>query len=98
MQAVFLLDTLNAGSNLSTETTRRIKQNVTDALFTARVFLPGLFEKNVFLILNLILPLVDFLTDAINAGNGLHTKYIRPITLENGKITYTVHDLKLLHP
>ena len=82
MQVVFLLDTFNAGSNLSTETTRRIKQNVTDALFTARVFLPGLFKKNVFLILNIVLPLVDFLTDAINAGNGLHTKYIRPLTLK----------------
>ena len=77
MQVVFLLDTLNA--NLSTETTRRIKQNVTDALFTAKLFLPGLFEKNVFLILNLLLSLVDFSTDAINAGNGLHKKlYITP--------------------
>jgi len=73
---LFLLDTSNAGSNLSSNTTGRIKQNVTDALFTARVFLPGFFEKNVFLILNLILPLVDFSTDAINAGNGLHTKII----------------------
>ena len=76
MQVVFLLDTLNAGSNLSTEKTGRIKQNVTAALFTARVFLPGLFEKNVFLILNLVLPLVDFLTDAINAGIGLHITII----------------------
>mgnify|MGYP006944968752 CR=1 FL=1 len=82
MQVVILLDTLNAGSYLSTATTTRIKQNVTDALFTARVFLPGLFEKNVFLILNIFLPLVDFLTDAINAGNGLHTKYIRQLTLK----------------
>ena len=88
------LDTSNAGSN---DTTGRIKQNVTDALFTARVFLPGLFEKNVFLILNIVLPLVDFLTDAINAGNGLHTKnkyYARlnrlapPTLKENGTITY----------
>ena len=76
MHLLFLLDTSNAGSNASNDTTGRIKQNVTDALFTARVFLPGLFEKNVFLILNIVLPLVDFLTDAINAGNGLHTKNI----------------------
>ena len=75
----YFLDTSNAGSNLSSNTTGRIKQNVADALFTARIFLPGFFEKNVFLILNLILPLVDFSTDAINAGNGLHTKlYISP--------------------
>jgi len=80
LPTVYYLNTSNAGSNLSSNTTCcnctvatvRIKQNVTDALFTARVFLPGLFEKNVFLILNLILPLVDFSTDAINAGNGLH--------------------------
>jgi len=90
LQVVFLLDTLKAGSNLSTDTAVRVKQNVTDALFTAKLFLPGLFEKNVFLILNLLLPIVDFSTDAVNSGNGLHTKsiyYTRLNTLNNGAIT-----------
>ena len=59
----FLLDTSNAG-------TERIKQNVAAALFTARQFLPGFFDRKAFLIVSLILPLVDFLTDGINAGSG----------------------------
>ena len=84
-----LLDTLNTGSNVSTDTTGRIKRNVADALFTARAFLPGLFERKVLLILNIVLPLVDFSTDAINAGNGLKTiiiYYARLSTLNNGAI------------
>jgi len=50
----------------------RTTHDLTDALFTARVFLPGFFQRNVFLIMNLVFPLVDFSTDVINAGNGLH--------------------------
>ena len=73
MRVLFLLDTSNAGSN---DTIGRIEYNVTDALFTARLFLPGLFQRNFFLFLNLVLPLVDFGTDAINAGSGLNRKII----------------------
>ena len=38
--------------------------------YTAKLYLPGLFQRNAFLILNLILPFVDILTDYINAGYG----------------------------
>jgi len=65
-----LLDASNTGSNGSNDTTRPIKQNVAAALFMARAFLPGFFDRKAFLILNLVLPLVDFLTDGINAGSG----------------------------
>jgi len=41
------------------------------ALFTARAFLPGLFERKAFLIVGLVLPLLDFATDCINAGTVL---------------------------
>lgn len=37
-------------------------------LYTAQLFLPGLFQRKAFLILNLLLPFVDFITDYINAG------------------------------
>ena len=37
-------------------------------LYTAKLYLPGLFQRNAFLILGIILPLVDMLTDYINAG------------------------------
>ena len=77
MQILFLLDTFTADSDtVSNSSNDTIKQNVTDALFTARAFLPGLFDRNVFLILNMVLPSVDFLTDVINAGSGLHTQVI----------------------
>ena len=98
MQVLILIDTSNAGSNVSIDTTGRIKQHVTDALFTARAFLPGFFERKVFLILNIVLPMVDFSTDAVNAGNGLHAKNIyharlNIATAKNGVITYSWVDV-----
>jgi len=69
---IFLLDTSNAESNDEIG----FKHNLTDALFTARAFLPGFFQRNVFLIMNLVFPLLDFSTDVINAGNGLHRTVI----------------------
>ena len=70
MVELFLLDASNAGSNGSNDRIGRIKENVIDALFTARLFLPGFFQRNIFLFLSLILPLVDFSTDDVNAGSG----------------------------
>ena len=45
------------------------------ALFTARAYLPGLFERKAFLIVGLALPLLDFATDCINAGTVLLKTY-----------------------
>ena len=51
----------------------RISQETVAALYAAKLFLPGP-KENVFrrllFYLKLILPLVDFLTDWINAGTG----------------------------
>ena len=37
-------------------------------LYTARLFLPGFFQRRAFLIFLAALPLIDFITDYINAG------------------------------
>ena len=47
---------------------KRIKLEVLIALYTARAFLPGLFQRQLFLIVFLILPIFDLSTDWINAG------------------------------
>ena len=39
-------------------------------LYSDQLFLPGFFQRQAFLILNLFLPIVDFITDYINAGFG----------------------------
>jgi len=54
-------------------------------LFTARAYLPGLFERKAFLIVGLTLPLLDFATDCINAGSVLLKKYLQPL-ISNYKI------------
>jgi len=57
--------------NVSPYSARRTKRNYTIGLFTARAFLPGLFERKAFLIVSLMLPLLDFATDCVNAGTVL---------------------------
>ena len=52
--------------NISTLMTRE----VVIMLYTARIYLPGLFQRKAFLLVSLLLPFVDFTTDWINAGNG----------------------------
>jgi len=56
---------------VSPYSTGAIKRNSTIALFTARAFLPGLFERKAFLIVGFFLPLLDFATDCVNAGTVL---------------------------
>ena len=53
-------------------TTRLLKREVVIMLYTAKLYLPGLFQRKAFLIVGLMLPFVDFSTDCINAGNGSH--------------------------
>ena len=48
----------------------KLSQEAITALYVAREFLPGFFQKKVFLIISLILPFVDFITDYSNAGTG----------------------------
>ena len=50
--------------------TRNLEREVVIMLYTAKLYLPGLFQRKAFLILGLLLPFVDFTTDCINAGNG----------------------------
>jgi len=70
----------NVSDNELTETdnesdpTRPRHRSSTIALFTARAFLPGLFKRKVFLIVGLLLPLLDFATDCMNAGAVLLNK------------------------
>ena len=46
-------------------------------LYTAQIYLPGLFQRKAFLLVSLLLPFVDFTTDWMNAGNGLQYEFIR---------------------
>jgi len=72
--------------DVSADSTTRTSHNSTIALFTARAFLPGLFERKVFLIVGLLLPLLDFATDCINAG---------PVLLKNIMDFYSSFIIKI---
>lgn len=50
---------------------RLIKREVVIMLYTAQLYLPGLFQRKAFLIVSLLLPFVDVATDWMNAGIGL---------------------------
>ena len=64
----FLSSEKMASNSIKSEMTRE----VVTYLYTAKLYLPGFFQRNAFLIIGLILPLVDMLTDYINAGYGVH--------------------------
>ena len=49
---------------------RRVKREVVAVLYASKLFLPGMAARRIFLILQLLLPLVDFATDWVNAGIG----------------------------
>ena len=49
-------------------TNSKIPREVVIYLYTAKLYFPGLFQRNAFLIIAIIMPLVDLLTDYINAG------------------------------
>ena len=51
-------------------TTRMLNREVVIMLYTAKLYLPGLFERKAFLLITILLPFLDFTTDWINAGNG----------------------------
>jgi len=44
-------------------------------LYTKKLYLPGFFERKAFLIIFAALPLVDFITDYINAGEVLFVQF-----------------------
>lgn len=48
----------------------RLSEDAIIELYVEREFLPGFFQTKVFLIISLILPFVDFITDYSNAGTG----------------------------
>ena len=50
-------------------TTRMLKREVVIMLYTAKLYLPGLFQRKAFLLITMLLPFLDFTTDWINAGN-----------------------------
>ena len=55
--------------------TRLIKREVVIMLYTAQLYLPGLFQRKAFLIVSLLLPFVDVATDWMNAGIGLQLMF-----------------------
>ena len=58
-------------STTKSSLTTRIKEEVVIALYTAGLYLPkGRTSHPVLLIIKIFLPLVDMLTDWVNAGNG----------------------------
>ena len=46
----------------------KITRELAISFYTAKMFLPGNFSKPIFLILQMILPFVDYGTDYANAG------------------------------
>ena len=56
--------------NANKRPSRLLKREVVIMLYTAKLYLPGLFQRKAFLLVGLLLPFVDFTTDWINAGNG----------------------------
>ena len=54
-------------------TTRMLKREVVIVLYTAKLYLPGLFQRKAFLLITMLLPFLDFTTDLINAGNSSQT-------------------------
>ena len=70
MYAIFIDMKLSQSGKSKPSVKKRLTREVVITLYTAREFLPGFFQQQFFLILNLVLPLVDFSTDWVNAGNG----------------------------
>ena len=53
---------------MSDKTNKRLTREVVKKLFHARVFLPGLTDRNVCLWVFIFLPFLDYATDWNNAG------------------------------
>ena len=70
MYTIFIDMKLSKSGKSKPSFKKRLTREVVITLYTARQFLPGLFQRQFFLILHLVLPVVDFSTDWVNAGNG----------------------------
>ena len=57
---------VNSGIKLMS---KKMKRELVIAFYTARLFLPGFFNRTILLIIGLIVPWLDFGTDYYNAGS-----------------------------